>query len=416
MNLALISLIALLVAILISCFSRANVGVLCIAFAFIIGAGGGMKVQEVVAGFPTGMFMTLVGITLLFSQARVNGTLDRLADKAVTLARGNRGFIPIIFFVIALVISSVGPGNIGATALLAPVAMVVAARSGITAFLMAIMVVNGANAGGFSPLAPSGIVANEAMAKIGLAGSELHNYFNTFLAQSFVAFAGYFALGGLKLFRSRTDSDPQELHGEVEPLNRQQKITMVVIAAFVASVVFLKADITLGSFIAAAVLTLLRATDEEAAIKTVPWNAIIMVAGVTVLIGLIEKSGGMDLFTSLLARISTQRTVTAVVAFVCGVISVYSSSTGVVIPAFLPTVPGLIEKLGGGDALAIASSINVGAFLVDVSPLSTLGAICIANAPATENRGTLFNKMLAWGLSMAIVGALVCFIFFELLR
>jgi di/tricarboxylate transporter len=141
-----------------------------------------------------------------------------------------------------------------------------------------------------------------------------------------------------------------------------------------------------------------------------------MVAGVTVLIGLIEKSGGMDLFTSLLATISTQRTVTAVVAFVCGVISVYSSSTGVVIPAFLPAVPGLIEKLGGGDALSIASSINVGAFLVDVSPLSTLGALCIANAPLTENRGTLFNKMLGWGLSMAIVGALVCFIFFELLR
>jgi hypothetical protein len=68
-----------------------------------------------------------------------------------------------------------------------------------------------------------------------------------------------------------------------------------------------------------------------------------------------------------------------------------------------------------GDAIAIASSVNVGAHLVDVSPLSTLGALCIANAAASENRKLLFNKLMAWGLSMSIVGALVCWVFFGLL-
>jgi hypothetical protein len=76
----------------------------------------------------------------------------------------------------------------------------------------------------------------------------------------------------------------------------------------------------------------------------------------------------------------------------------------------------LIEKLGGGDPLTIAYSINVGAHLVDVSPLSTLGALCIANAAESENRTVLFNWMLAWGLSMAFVGAIVCFLLFGLLR
>jgi hypothetical protein len=122
------------------------------------------------------------------------------------------------------------------------------------------------------------------------------------------------------------------------------------------------------------------------------------------------------LFTSLLARLSTQASITGVIAFVTGLVSVYSSSTGVVLPAFLPTIPGLIEKLGGGDPLAIAYSINVGAHLVDVSPLSTLGALCIANAAERENRTVLFNWMLAWGLSMAFVGAIVCFQLFGLLR
>ena len=60
-----------------------------------------------------------------------------------------------------------------------------------------------------------------------------------------------------------------------------------------------------------------------------------------------------------------------VVAFVTGLISSWSSTTGVVLPTFLPAVPGLVAKVGGGDLLAVALSINVGGSLVDVSPLST---------------------------------------------
>jgi di/tricarboxylate transporter len=424
MNLPLISLLALLAAILVSCFTRLNAGLLSVALAFLIGVLlGGVKVQEVAAGFPAGMFLTLVGVTLLFGQAQANGTLDRVAERAVKLARGNAGLIPIIFFVLALVVSAVGPGNIAATALLAPVAMAVAGRAGISAFLMAIMICNGASAGAFSPFAPSGIIANGLMAKAGLVGVEWRNFINTLAAQSFVAFAGYFSLGGLRLFTQKPPSEtPPSLPGaektaeKIEPFDAKQKLTLAVIAALVLSVILLKLDVTVGAFIGAVMLSLAGVADERAAVKAIPWDAILMVCGVTVLVAIMERAGGMNLFTSLLARLSTPTSVTAVIAFVTGLVSVYSSSSGVVLPAFLPTIPGLVEKLGGGDALAIAYSINVGSHLVDVSPLSTLGALCIANAAASENRTALFHRMLAWGLSMAAVGAAVCFVFFGLLR
>ena len=185
--------------------------------------------------------------------------------------------------------------------------------------------------------------------------------------------------------------------------------------AWISGVLIFGIDVGMGAFVAAAILTLSRAADEERAIKGIPWGTILMVSGVTVLIALLEKTGGMDLFTQILARVSTPSNVTGVIAFVTGLISVYSSSSGVVLPAFLPTIPGLIENLGGGDPLAIAASINVGAHLVDVSPLSTLGALCMASAPLTEDRRALFNKLLLWGLSMSVVGALVCYLFFGVL-
>ena len=98
-----------------------------------------------------------------------------------------------------------------------------------------------------------------------------------------------------------------------------------------------------------------------------------------------------------------------------GLVSVYSSTSGVVLPAFLPTIPGLIERLGGGDPIAIASAMNVGGHIVDVSPLSTIGALCIAAVPATHDPKDLFNKLMIWGLSMTVVGAIACYVLFGLL-
>jgi hypothetical protein len=72
----------------------------------------------------------------------------------------------------------------------------------------------------------------------------------------------------------------------------------------------------------------------------------------------------------------------------------------------------LISQLGGGDPLSVAGSIVVGGHLVDSSPLSTIGALCLASAPMEEDRRKLFHQLLVWGLSMALVGAAVCFLLF----
>ena len=146
--------------------------------------------------------------------------------------------------------------------------------------------------------------------------------------------------------------------------------------------------------------------------QSIPWGVIVMVCGVTVLTSLLEKTGGIDLFTTILARFATHRSVTGLIALVTGLMSVYSSTSGVVLPALLPSVPGLVTKLGGGNPLAIASSILIGGHLVDVSPLSTIGALCIASAPASADRRLLFNQVLAWGLSMSVVGAIGCYLAF----
>jgi len=415
MSLPLISIAAFAVALLLSCFTPVNVGLISVAFAFVVGVGfGDMAPRDVAAGFPSGLFLILVGVTLFFSQANANGTLDRIARTSVRLARGNPGWIPVVLFALASVLASIGAGNIAATAMLAPIAMRVAAQARISAFLMTVMVATGANCGALSPFAPTGIIANGLMERIGITGAAFSTFFTNFVAEAFVGLGGYLLLGGGKLIARGGEASLAE-DISLPPLVWQQKLTLLLIAAWIVGVLVFGMDVGMGAFVAAAILTLSRAADEEQAIRGLPWGTILMVSGVTVLIALLEETGGMDLFTEILARVSTPTNVTGVIAFVTGLISVYSSSSGVVLPAFLPTIPGLIENLGGGDPLAVAASINVGSHLVDVSPLSTLGALCMASAPPTENRTALFNKLLVWGLSMSVVGALVCYLFFGVL-
>jgi hypothetical protein len=112
----------------------------------------------------------------------------------------------------------------------------------------------------------------------------------------------------------------------------------------------------------------------------------------------------------VLARFANANTLTGFVAFVTGAISVYSSTSGVVLPAFLPTIPGLVASLGA-DPLSVAASMNIGAHLVDMSPLSTTGAVCLAAIVTPEDRYPTYKKLLAWGMSMTVVGAIGCYLF-----
>ena len=82
---------------------------------------------------------------------------------------------------------------------------------------------------------------------------------------------------------------------------------------------------------------------------------------------------------------------------------------------FIPLVPGSLAKLGGGHAVALVSAINGGRHVVDVSPLSTLGTLCSANAAAHEDKHRLFQHLPLYGLAMAVFGALLCYVFFGLL-
>ena len=408
MSPAALSLVAIGVVIVASFGTRLNVGILAVALAWPVAVyGAGWKAAQLMSAFPSSLFLTLLGVTLLFGVAQANGTMRALTQRSLALTAGRAALLPLLFFTLACVISTLGPGSIATLALLAPLAMAVGARAGVPVLLTALMIGNGANAGNLSPFSAVGVIVNSSMGKAGLEGNEWRVWAANFTAHALAGALAWALFGGPKLLRDDTRIAPEAS----VPFDRGHQLTLLVGAVWVFAVVVLKVNLGLAAFAAAALLVLARTGDDQAMLKAVPWPVLVMVCGVSVLIGVLEGTGGMALFTDLLARVSSPTSVNGVIAFITGTISTYSSTSGVVYPTFLPTVPGLVERLGGGNPLEIALSINVGAALVDVSPLSTLGALCIAALPAGQEPAKLFRSLMTWGLSMTLLGALFCQLF-----
>lgn len=417
-----ISLIVIVVAIIITIWKDTNLGTLALGSALVVGYFiGGVPVKTLVAGYPTSLFLMLAGVTYLFGIAQVNGTLDKITKYTVKSVRGNVAVLPIVLFFLAFLISSIGPGQISTSALISAPVMVLAAEVGIPPLLMALVVGNGAQAGAMSPLSPNGIVGNSVLAKMGITNMAMTMWINMLLAHIVVGAIAYVLFGGLKLWKVKdTGNNAAKVLAEmkVEPFNYQQIITMIAIAILIVAVVLFKLDIGFISFLLGSILILLKAADERAAFKAMPWGAIMLVTGVSVMVELMKNIGGMTLFAQIMSNFSTPFTVTLVVGFFSGIVSAYASTSGVIMPAFLPMAPILLQKIGASanDLPALISTIVVAGHLTDMSPLSTTGAVFISGAPDYIDRKPLFKGMMIWGISMSFVGAILCWVLFTILR
>jgi Na+/H+ antiporter NhaD/arsenite permease-like protein len=413
--LALASIAALIIAIVISCFTSLNIGFLSIALAFLVGVlWGGMSVSDVLKGFPVNLLVLLIGVSYLFSLAEANGTLEKLAKYFIRGVRGRAAFLPVVYFVIAFILSSIGPGCIPVTALLTPPALLAANELGISLFLMSVMVINGGIAGTLSPIASTGVVANGIISKLGLPFMGYKLYLSTMAVSTIMAAAAFLLFGGLKLLKEKRTLPSSQL--SVEKLSRIQLATLAGIGALVAAVIIRGFDVGLTALLIGVALTAFDRKAEPRALKAMPWGTMVLVTGVTVLIELMSKLGGTDLLASGIANVSSPSTIGLTLSFTAALVSVYASTIGVVYPTFLPLIPTVLVKMGGGDPAPLILSVVVAGSLVDASPLSTLGALALASSPAGADRGKLYRNLMIWGLGMCVIGSTLSWFLFSVLR
>lgn len=410
-GLEVISLLMLAGAIILGFFRKSNVGIIAILFAVILGYGSRMFTSnQIISGFSGSLFLTLAGVTLLFSIVRANGALELLMKKIISRTGKMVVLVPVIFFVFSWVVSAAGPGLIPTAALVAMLAIPIAHETGYSPVMLAIIGVHAADAGRFTMLTTEGNLVTDLLAAQGFEENIMFqiNLSVTILAVilSIVAWVYY---KGYKVNASSVNIKENN-----EKFTVQQILSLVGMLLMAILILAFNFQTGLAAFAVASVLILLKVCDESEAIKGIPWGTILLVTGVGVLMNLVIDLGGIDLLSSYLASIMTPATASPLSAITAGVMSWFSSTLGVVIPTLVPTVGSLIERVGGPvTVLELVAAIGFASSSAGLSPASTAGALtmgAIQGDPEYSKQypaDKLFIELFAWAaVSIVLIAAI----------
>lgn len=386
MNLGIISLIALLAAIIIGFVRNANVGILCMGFSMVLGLVFGLDAKEILSGFSSSLFIQMVGITYLFAIINSNGTLELLARKMVGLVGKKKALIPFVMYILGFLICAVGPGAIPSLAIIPVIAIPVAVSAGINPIMTAIIGDLGVMSGRMSPLTPEAAVVRELMEEQGLTGNTIPIMISLTITALIVAVLVYIYYKGWKV-EKREDETEEAL----PKFNGKQWLSLAGLLILAVGVLFFSWNVGLTGFLVGSVLIVLGCGEEKKAIKGIPWNVILMVLGVGILMNVISLSGGIDIMVAGLEKIMGHRTAAMIMAITAGFMSFFSSGLGVVFPTLIPTASGLASGLGVG-AVELVTVIVIGGTVSGFTPISTTGALIMAGVAQQENAEEKFPQ------------------------
>ncbi len=408
MNLGLISLILLLVAIIIGFWRNCNVGILCIGFSMILSVAYGLSTKEVIAGFSSSLFIQMVGITYLFSIINGNGTLELLARKMVALVGTKKRLIPIVMYILGFVICAVGPGAIPSLAIVPVIAIPVAVSAGINPIMTAIIGDLGVMSGRMSPLTPESAVVRELMEEQGLTGNTIPIMFGMIVTALVTGVLVYIYYKGWKVDESSSVINIKEL----PKFNVKQWCSLVGLLVLAVGALFFSWNVGLTGFLVGTILVVIGDGQEKKAIAGIPWNVILMVMGVGILMNIVSISGGIDIMVAGLEKIMGQHTATMIMAIASGFMSFFSSGLGVVFPTLIPTASGLGTALGV-NAVQLVTVIVIGGTVSGFTPISTTGALIMAGVAQQENAEERFpqNKLFVELFAVSFIALAVLAIF-----
>src|SRR5688572_26297591 len=383
-------------------------GALAFVMAFVVGGlFVDMSAANVLAGFPGDLFVTLVGITYLFAIAQNNGTIDWLVRQAVRSVRGHTAAIPWVMFFVTALLTSVGAVSPGAVAIVAPIALRFSQQYRIHPLLMGLMVIHGAQGGGFSPMSIYGGITNQVVERAQLAGNDMHLFLASLGFNLLVAVVVFFAFGGRSLLaRQAVEVGPAEA-GEAaigssggKRLAYPQILTLIGLIALGVGVLVFELNVGLVAITIAVVLTILFPKDQARAVEQIHWSTVLLICGVVTYIAVLQKAGAVDYVGDSVSKAGAPLLGALLLCYVGGIVSAFASTVGV-LGAIIPlAVPLLL--LGQIDAVSVVAALAISSSVVDVSPFSTNGALVIASAHGID-RESLYRQLLLYS---AIVVAL----------
>nr|QEO74972.1 hypothetical protein [uncultured bacterium] len=398
-----------------------NIGILALVASFVVGTFVfGLEDKEIFEGFPVSLFITVVGVTYLFSVAKLNGTIDLLVQGGIRLVRGRAILVPWVLFAVAATLTALGTFTPAAVALLVPIGMSFAFAYRISPLMIGMMVICGAHAGAFSPMAVSGALVYGIVAKSGLTISHAALFFASMGFNLLLAAITYVMLRrrGEESFVEHPDtaddgasggSAPAPAGGGVAsavkprtiPVTWHQRATLAALVVLVVGALGFQLQIGFLALAAGGVLALFDRENLGKAVDGISWPTILLVAGMVTYVGVLEHSGTIDWVAHGAVGLGAPLLVALVLCVIVGVTSAFASSTAILTATIPMAIPLLLT-----DSLPIAgvvAAMAISTTIVDVSPFSTNGALVLANARGVD-RNRFYRQVISYTCVIVALG------------
>ncbi|WP_262107606.1 SLC13 family permease [Arthrobacter sp. Marseille-P9274] len=390
-----IPLVILVVMFIVATKWPVNIGIMGLVASFGVGYFMlGMSDKEILGEFPASIVLTIIGVTYFFSMAQSNGTIDIIVQTCVRMVRGKTVLLPWVFFLMAAALTALGTFSPAAVALLAPAALGLAYESRIHPVLMGAFVINGAHAGGFSPLSVAGVLVHDIALKNGFPISQGALFTASFalnLILSALTIVLFALLGKLR------DNHSNEYAGldalRVTRPRGQQIFTLALIVVMLVCTLGFHMPIGFVALSAGLLLAFVNIKEHKTFIGGVSWSTVLLVAGMITYVSLLQHVGVIDTLAEQALALGAPLLIALVLCYVIGVGSAFASSTAL-LTAFIP-MAGPLLATSSLSASGTVAALAIAATVVDVSPFSTDGALVVANAREND-RQRVYRQLMVY--------------------
>ncbi len=415
-------LAALAISIGLGYVTKINIGFFTIIFTYLIGCFGmGLKPSEIIELWPVKIFFIIFSVTLFYNFALANGALEKLASHLLYKCRKFPQLLPLAVFFASTIIAALGAGFYTVLAFMAPITLLLCRKTNMSMIIGGMAVNYGALAGANFMTSQSGIIFRSLMESVGVDAATGFSYATGIFVVTLII--PIVVLGLYTLWNRNSNSIHIE-DTQPEAFDDKQKKSIALIIGMMAlvlifpilnllmpdqhTIAFLNSKIDIGfiAIIFALISLFMKLADEKKVMALVPWNTLIMICGVGMLIALGVKLGVITQLSDWLANNVPVWLIPILICLISAVMSVFSSTLGVVAPTLFPIVPA-IALASGLNPLVLFLCIVVGAQASAISPFSSGGSLILGSAPADVDKNQLFNQLLFRAVPVGLVAALI---------
>jgi di/tricarboxylate transporter len=418
-----IVVLAIAISIALGYKTKINTGFFAISFSYLIGCFLlNLKSSEVISMWPINIFFVIFAVSLFYNFALVNGTLEKLSMHLLYGCRKFPQMLPFAIFFAATLIAGLGAGFFTVMAFMAPITLLLCEKTGMSKLIGGVSVNYGALAGANFMTSQSGIIFKSLIEAAGFADAAFAYTTSIFVTTMIIPIL---VIAGLLLLTNTSKVLSKNLSIErPEPFDQKQKTTLyliilmmaIVLAAPISHIILphnktitfinSKMDIGLIAIVLSVLALMLKLADEKKVIAKVPWNTLIMICGVGMLISVAIKAGTIQLLAGWISTSMPSFLVSIALAIVAGIMSFFSSTLGVVCPALFPIIPSIVTATSI-NPMILFTCVVIGAQATAISPFSSGGSLLLGSCTTEEDRSSLFPQLLFRAVPICLTASII---------